>query len=58
MIADHLDFFESQAGGKIYLNTLFVSIWDTIYKAGRLMEESVNVPYSRYYSKGVHLPLK
>jgi hypothetical protein len=58
MIADHLDFFDSQAGAKIYLNTLFTEIWDTVYKAGRLLEESVNVPYSRYYSKGVHQPVQ
>ena len=57
MIADHVDFFDCQAGAKIYLHTLFVSIWDLLYKSGRLLEESLNVPYSRYYSKGVHKPL-
>lgn len=56
MLADHIDFFDCQAGAKIYVHTLFVSIWDLLYKSGRLLEESLNVPYSRYYSKGVHQP--
>lgn len=58
MIADYLDFFDCQAGAKIYVHTLFVATWDLMYKAGRLMEESINLPYSRYYSKGIHEPMQ
>src|SRR5687768_3547238 len=56
MIADHLDFFEGQTRAKVYLHTLFTSIWDLCYKAGRLYEESIDLPLSRYYSTGVHHP--
>lgn len=58
MIADHLDFFDCQAGGKIYVHTLFVAIWDLLYKSGRLLEESLHLPFSRYYSKGIHEPVQ
>ena len=53
MIADHIDFFESQVGSRVYLHTLFVSIWDVLYKAGRLLEESVNMQHNTYPNKRV-----
>ena len=56
MIADHIDFFESQVGNRVYLHTLMVSIWDVLYKAGRLLEESVNMQHNTYPNKRVVQP--
>ena len=42
MIGDSVDFFQGQISSKIYLHSLLVAIWDIIYKAGRLFEESIN----------------
>ena len=53
MISNDIDYFDCQLGCKVYLHSLLMSIWDLLYKAGRLHEEGFNVEHNTYPNKRV-----